>query len=180
MIRTLVIAGSLVVLLGLAVVAVGAWINAPGVLPPQPIAFNHRLHLERVQGLQCEYCHQFVKTQPYAGLPSKHVCYDCHDPYADDGDPEADARQDKFSVLMSYRDEIEDIPWHRVTGTRHDVFFSHRRHVTVAGLDCRACHPDMPDRTEPPTRGPITISMDACLECHEKSKASVDCVSCHR
>ncbi|MHC4142915.1 MAG: hypothetical protein ACYSUF_13995 [Planctomycetota bacterium] len=38
----------------------------------------------------------------------------------------------------------------------------------------------MPDRTRPPTRGPVQIAMDTCIDCHEENGASVDCVACHR
>ena len=178
--KPLVILIGLVFVLGITVVVLGVWIRAPGRLPPQPIAFNHRLHLERAQGIGCADCHQFVNTQPYAGLPSKYICFDCHDPDPDEDQTEADARKPQFSDLMKYAKTEGDIPWHRVTMTRPDVFFSHRRHVTVAKLDCRQCHPDMPDRTSPPTRGPIQMSMDTCLHCHETSEASVDCLTCHR
>jgi hypothetical protein len=170
-----------VALLLLAAGAVwAARLREAGNLSPQPIAFNHRLHLERAQGIACPDCHQFVASQTYAGLPSKYVCFGCHDPEADKSDPAADRSKPGFAALMAFAATEEDIPWHRVTATRADVFFSHRRHVAVAKLDCRACHQDMPQRTRPPTRGPITIQMDTCLECHRKQNASVDCVSCHR
>lgn len=166
--------------LAIAVVVFGAWVRLPGKLPPQPIAFNHRIHLERIQGVTCDLCHQFVLSQTYAGLPSKYICFDCHDPDADEGDTEADAFKPQFETLMAFVNADEDIPWHRVTAMPEDVFFSHRRHVTVAKLDCRECHPNMPDRTTPPDRGPIEMSMDTCLQCHEQRGASVDCVACHR
>lgn len=166
--------------LAISVVVLGAWINAPGTLPPQPIAFNHRLHLERVQGISCPDCHQFVTTQTYAGLPSKFLCFGCHDPDADETDTEADAFKPQFATLMGFADTDGDIPWQRVTTIREDVFFSHRRHVIVGKLDCRECHPKMPDRTRPPTRGPMKMTMDECISCHEQNQASVDCIACHR
>ena len=180
MTKKLVISGGLLIVLGIAVVVLGAWVRLPGPLPPQPIAFNHRLHLERIQGVNCQDCHRFVMSQTYAGLPSKFICFDCHDPDADENDTDADARKPQFASLMAFAKSDGDIPWHRVTATREDVFFSHRRHVTVAKLGCRECHPKMPDRTHPPTRGPIQMRMKTCLACHEKNNASEDCVSCHR
>ncbi|MHC4767021.1 MAG: hypothetical protein ACYTF2_18170, partial [Planctomycetota bacterium] len=71
-----ILLGSLVLVLVLGGVAVGAWLLDADTLPPQPIAFNHKLHLERVQGITCQDCHQFVASQTYAGLPSKVVCFD--------------------------------------------------------------------------------------------------------
>lgn len=178
MTKKYLILGSLPVVV-LGVVALTAMMRLPGRLPPQPIAFNHRLHLERAQGIQCEDCHQFVKSQPYAGLPSKHVCFACHDPNPAEDDSEADARKPQFATLMQFAESDGDIPWRRVTGTRDDVFFSHRRHVTVGQLDCRQCHPRMPDRTSPPARGPIKMSMSTCIDCHRKANSSVDCIACH-
>ncbi len=162
-----------------AIVVLGAWVRGPGSLPPQPIDVNHRLHLERA-GVGCSDCHQFVTSQHYAGLPSKYICFDCHDPDADEDDSEADAFKPKFASLMAFAKTDGDIPWRRVTTNRDDVFFSHRRHVAVAKLDCRECHEEMPDRTSPPTRGPIQMPMDECIDCHEQKVASVDCVACHR
>ncbi|MBI4605241.1 MAG: cytochrome c3 family protein [Planctomycetes bacterium] len=149
-------------------------------LPPQPIAFNHRLHLERAQGIACLDCHSSATSQTYAGIPGKAICFGCHDPDPDPDDASADARKPAFDTLMAFAKDEGDIPWRRVTATREDVFFSHRRHVAVAKIDCRRCHGDMPERTSPPTHGPIVISMDECLSCHEETKASADCVSCHR
>ena len=179
MVKKYAISSSVILALVVAVLALGAWIYAPGPLPPQPIAFNHRLHLERVQGITCQDCHMFVLSETYAGLPSKVVCFGCHDPDADEDDKEADAFKAKFAGLMAFAGTEGEIPWHRVTIIREDVFFSHRRHVTVAKLDCRECHPEMPDRTSPPTRGPIEMKMSTCIRCHEENNASVDCVACH-
>ena len=167
-------------LAAIATVVLGAWLQGPGALAPQPIAFNHRLHLEGAQGIECADCHQFVKSQHYAGLPSKYVCFGCHDADADQDDTEADAFQPAFASLMAFANADGDIPWHRVTEIPNDVFFSHRRHVSVAMIDCRECHPLMPDRTSPPKRGPAGMTMDTCLACHQERGASVDCISCHR
>jgi hypothetical protein len=178
--RKWVILASLALLLVAGAVVLAARIHEAGSLPPQPIAFNHRLHLERVQGIACPDCHQFVASQTYAGLPSKLVCFGCHDPEAEAADPAGLAAKPVLARLMAFARTDDDIPWQRVTAIRPDVFFSHRRHVTVAKLDCRICHSEMPQRTSPPTRGPLTMKMATCLECHNKDHASVDCVSCHR
>ncbi len=168
--------GIISLILVVSIVALGAWVQSPGTLQPQPIAFNHKLHIEEAS-LGCPDCHQFVTSQHYAGFPSKYVCFDCHDP---EDDPEAEDFNPKLASLMAFGETDGDIPWHRVTINPEHVFFSHRRHVTVAKLDCRECHPDMPDRTSPPTRGPIQMAMDECIDCHEQKAASVDCVACHR
>jgi hypothetical protein len=160
--------------------AFAAMNKSSGRLPPQPIAFNHRLHLERVQGIKCQDCHQLAASEVYAGIPSKYICFGCHEPNADASDPNADANKPQFATLMAFAKSDGDIPWLRVTTTQEDVFFSHRRHVTVAKIECQQCHRDMPERTSPPTEGPVKIRMSTCLGCHREHQSSVDCISCHR
>lgn len=175
-----VIIGSIVIVTAIVVTVLGALIRNPGRLAPQPLAFNHRLHLERIQGVECRDCHQFVASEVYAGLPSKFVCFDCHSPDADDGDTDADAFKPQFASLMAFAKSEGDIPWHRVTAMPHEVFFSHRRHVTAGKIDCRQCHPKIPDRTSPLAYGPVQMSMETCITCHEQHQAGTDCICCHR
>jgi hypothetical protein len=42
----------------------------------QPISFNHKKHLE--QGLECDACHRFYKTQTFSGIPDLNTCLECH------------------------------------------------------------------------------------------------------
>ncbi len=42
----------------------------------QPISFNHKKHVE--QGLECDACHRFYKTQVFSGLPDLNTCLECH------------------------------------------------------------------------------------------------------
>jgi c(7)-type cytochrome triheme protein len=169
----------LIFVLAIAGATVGSRLRAMKDLPAQPIAFNHRLHLEKAQGITCADCHSFVTTETYAGLPSKQLCFDCHE-VEDPGESEASEMHAELVALMRFADVEHDIPWERVTETPSHVFFSHRRHVAVAGIDCADCHPTMAERTVPPTRGPIVMKMDVCLDCHEAQDASEDCVACHR
>jgi c(7)-type cytochrome triheme protein len=61
-----------------------------------------------------------------------------------------------------------------------DVFFSHRRHVTVAKVECQTCHGAIGEATAPPGRPAVNQSMEWCISCHEKRQVSVDCNACHR
>ena len=72
------------------------------------------------------------------------------------------------------------IPWNRVYSQPDYVFFSHRRHVVVAKLDCANCHGDMGSLSSPPIRPAVDQSMDWCMNCHQQRQASTDCVSCHK
>ncbi len=60
------------------------------------------------------------------------------------------------------------------------VFFTHRRHVGIARLDCTDCHGNIAETERPPDRPLVKIKMKVCLSCHREEDQSVDCVSCHR
>ena len=141
----------------------------------QPIAFNHTLHLEEA-GLQCLDCHTDAETGVYAGLPGAEFCLDCHDV----DDEEEVEEGSELAKLVPFADADQDIPWVRVALTTPDVFFSHRRHVTAGQIDCLRCHPDQPTLTAPPPVIRLVMTMDDCLECHQESGVSNDCLVCHR
>lgn len=161
------------------IVAMGVVALVYGLIPrpvkvDQPIAFNHAVHLGDA-GLECLACHTDAETAVYAGLPGKDICFDCHDV-----DDEEDQQHREKAKLVLFADSDQEIPWARVALTEPDVFFSHRRHVTAAGLDCLHCHPDQTTLTAPPSHARLVMSMDDCLACHEEQGASVDCLACHR
>jgi hypothetical protein len=60
------------------------------------------------------------------------------------------------------------------------VYYSHRRHVVLGKLECVRCHGGIADTISPPTRPLVQISMDFCTGCHNQSKVTNDCKSCHR
>jgi len=139
----------------------------------QPIAFNHKIHIEDV-GLACLDCHTGAATKVHAGIPGREFCADCHDP---SDEPEADSA---LASLVPFLADEREIPWKRVAVVPPDVFFSHRRHVTSGALECKRCHPGQSERTAPPRFARKVMSMNDCLECHRKSQVSVDCLACHR
>jgi hypothetical protein len=60
------------------------------------------------------------------------------------------------------------------------VYFSHRVHTTVGGMECEDCHGPVEEWEEPPTRpNPALLSMHACITCHEDEGATIDCLACH-
>ncbi len=140
----------------------------------QPIAFDHTVHLEQAD-LECLDCHTDAETHVSAGLPGKAICLDCHD--IDDEEYEPGSEKDK---LFAFEESEEDIPWVRVAVTEPDVFFSHRRHVTAAGLDCLHCHPGQETLAAPPPTVQLVMTMDDCIDCHQENSASTDCLACHR
>lgn len=137
----------------------------------QPIAFNHHLHVEEV-GLDCTDCHAYARSGSRATIPNIDLCSGCHEETAEGSED--------LARLVTYIESETPIPWRKVYWVPDHVFFSHRRHTSIAGLECETCHGKVEQREEPVVRQTIQITMDRCMECHEESGASNDCIDCHR
>lgn len=135
----------------------------------QPVAYNHRKHIEA--GLECATCHTGIaEGSAHARLPGMEICLGCH---ASDDNP-------KTKPIRDFAANNKPIPWKRVYRVAEHVYFSHRRHVGVAKLDCAVCHGDMTKKETPVARQAVPISMGRCIACHRQSRVSVDCLACHR
>lgn len=137
----------------------------------QPIAFNHKLHVTDA-GLTCDTCHEHYKTSDHSGLPGLSTCMGCHEQAQTDSPEEklipqlaAAGREDVFRKLFRLPDH---------------AFYSHRRHVAIAGIACETCHGAVAQSTEPPEAPLVRMTMGFCVSCHEQEGASVDCTRCHR
>ncbi len=135
----------------------------------QPIAFNHAKHIEN--GLQCTDCHAGVATEIHATLPGLDTCMNCHQAALTQSPEEA-----KIRALAAAG---KDVAWQQLTQMPPHVFFSHRRHVTVAKLACDQCHGPVEKSTAPPPRALRTITMNTCLSCHQQKGVDADCDDCH-
>jgi len=138
--------------------------------PTQPIAFNHNKHLEA--GMDCMDCHVGAREQTRATLPDISVCLMCHEESAT-GNPEEIKIQQAAA-------KGEPLAWQRIQRLPAHVYFSHRRHVALAGLECVACHGPMETLSQPPRRPFLDMTMEACQDCHENANARNDCNDCHR
>ncbi len=136
----------------------------------QPIQFNHKAHTEK--GLPCALCHQSVEQATYASLPRTDDCMMCHRGTLTESPEEEKIRQ--------YAEKGIEIPWQQVHRVASHVYFSHRRHVTLGGVDCAACHGDVKNSSVPVTRPAVALDMQTCLDCHAKRQVTVDCDACHR
>lgn len=135
----------------------------------QPVAYNHKKHLEA--GMECGTCHAGIaEGLASAGLPAIDICLTCH---ASDDNP-------KTRPIRDFAADRRAIPWRRVYKVPDHVFFSHRRHVAAAKLDCALCHGDMAGKETPVERQAVAISMTRCIACHRRGGVSVDCLACHR
>ncbi|MFQ5654026.1 MAG: cytochrome c3 family protein, partial [Planctomycetota bacterium] len=84
--------------------------------------------------------------------------------------------------MKRYLTGNEEIPWLQFQLAPRHVFFSHRRHVSIAGLECTVCHGDMSRRALPVTEPDFPRrlwGMNRCVECHLEEEVSTDCLACH-
>ncbi len=165
-IRTLLVLTSMALL---AVVAVVVTVKR-GPAVPQPIAFNHLKHTSDL-GLACDFCHKYVLTGAHAGLPDAGTCSMCH--RAPQGDS---AEAAKVTELLEAGDPLR---FNKLFRLPDHVFYTHRRHVGIAGLDCENCHGPIAETERPPERALVRVSMNTCLDCHREREQTLDCNACH-
>jgi formamidopyrimidine-DNA glycosylase len=136
--------------------------------PVQPIAFTHKVHLEK--NLTCEVCHTGVTQGPQAGIPSAKFCMACHLVIAAD--------KPEIKKLTAFTARGEDVAWQRVydySASAH-VRFNHAPHIR-AGVACTNCHGDVAQQTVAVKA--VNLNMGYCISCHQERKVSVDCQTCH-
>jgi menaquinone reductase, multiheme cytochrome c subunit len=136
----------------------------------QYIAFNHKLHVDN--GLACVDCHTGVLKGIRAGRPTIETCLGCHS--------EALTQSAEEEKIRQFAREARQIPWRRLESLPSHVYFSHRRHAGLAKIECEVCHGAMSQMTEPPRAPLVAHPMSFCLDCHNRSAVSVDCLACHR
>jgi hypothetical protein len=143
--------------------------------PPQPIQFNHNLHVGF--GVQCLYCHPGAWQQASAGIPTSAKCWGCHQQI-----PIKNADQQTLADAVASGKPIQWVP---VFIQPDYVYFNHRPHI-AAGLNCENCHGEISRMTvAQPQKGQ---NMGWCLNCHREKAAGddeklaklIDCATCHR
>jgi hypothetical protein len=164
--RALLAGFVLFLLLGVALAAA----SRLGTRVAQPVRFNHALHIEN--GLACTDCHQGAEDAARATLPRAEICSMCHH--------EAMGESAEEAKLVRFLSAGQEVPWVPITQLLPDVFFSHRRHVQLAGVACSDCHGAKEEVTAPRSRPFIQFTMDACLDCHRQRQAGTECNDCHR
>ncbi|MBI3071764.1 MAG: hypothetical protein HYY84_06500 [Deltaproteobacteria bacterium] len=153
------------------VLGVGAALLAAERPIEQPLPYSHAVHTKEAA---CVLCHAGAQSQPNAGIPKFSVCQSCHAT-----PPPRLAAPDKARWENAAKAK-EPEAWNRLYEVPNHVYFSHRRHVAVGGIDCAACHGDMATSTTPPTQAAVPISMRRCVSCHEREQVTNDCTACHR
>ncbi|MFQ5843510.1 MAG: cytochrome c3 family protein [Planctomycetota bacterium] len=141
----------------------------------EPVADNnHALHMER--DLECADCHTGVETHAAAGVPSVAICGECHD------DPEDSiGRTQNGRRILDHVGRKEELWWPKLYSLPDHVVFSHRRHVAIGKIACEKCHGTIAStNTLPEEPVEATLTMNGCLDCHERSGAEQDCFACHK
>src|SRR5574341_292834 len=106
----------------------------------QPIAYDHRLHVGKLE-LDCDVCHETAAGGEVAGLPPLSTCATCHQ--------EANGSSAEEKKVVEAVRAAREIPWARLYRLPRHVYFTHRRHVGVARIACEACHGEMRAQARP-------------------------------
>jgi hypothetical protein len=141
------------------------WLHPQPVI--QPIPFNHFKH----RAMVCVMCHNGADKRSHAGLPDMDICLSCH------ATPPPNAALNKAVWEQASKDH--HIQWIKLTREPRSVFFSHREHATLGGIECVTCHDGMPTTVKPPEKVKV-IHMQDCLDCHIQNNVSTDCARCHK
>lgn len=136
----------------------------------QPAQFNHRVHVED-EGLECSTCHAFFEEETRSGLPEAALCALCH------AEPQGESLAE--AELVQLLEQGDPLEWRSVFRQPPHVFFSHRRHVAVAELECTTCHGEIGSSERSPREG-RALAMDTCVDCHQSEGVSNACSRCHR
>jgi hypothetical protein len=167
------ISAGIIFVLVFSAASYGIWLTQQ--YPPQPIQFNHSLHLGF--GVQCLYCHPGAWKGRSSGLPTETKCWGCHQQI-----PIKNADQQKLADAVKNNEPIQWVP---VFILPDYVYYNHRPHVAY-GLNCETCHGELSRMTVAQPRH--DLNMGWCLHCHRTIAAGdevlttklTDCATCHR
>lgn len=157
-------------LAGLVLALAVGWIGFRPLVQPavrQPLQFNHSAHKD----IECVSCHEGVTQGASAGIPKLEVCMTCHET--------AMTKNPEEEKIRTFAREGKEPPWQRLFQQPAHVFYSHRRHVELAKLECKQCHGAIGESAAPPT-AVRNLSMSACISCHREKGVQSDCIDCHR
>ncbi len=135
----------------------------------QPIAFDHGKHTVT---LECEACHLYPTHRAHSGLPGLSTCMQCHE------EPQTDSPEEKKIATLVAAGQ-EDV-FRKLFRLPNNVYYTHRRHVGIAELECVACHGQIARTESPPGTPLVRITMAFCIDCHQRSGVPTDCTRCHR
>jgi hypothetical protein len=141
--------------------------SASAVAPAQPIAFNHKLHVQTAK-MGCNDCHEPRGDGSTVAMPQPAKCMVCHSSVAAD-------KPDIQRLAAAAKNE-DPIQWVRVYRVPSFVTFSHKTH-TAAGSKCEECHGPVAERTAIALEK--DTNMGSCIACHQAKQAPTSCDTCH-
>jgi hypothetical protein len=148
-------------------VAALVWLRVtPGPPVQQPLDFDHAKHTP----MACVVCHQGAETSTRAGYPADATCVECHN---------TAPRARGADAVWPKAKNAPRIAWVRVNRVPEHTYFSHRRHVVLANLECASCHAEVGKESMPPSAPATRHDMAACESCHARENANNDCAACH-
>jgi len=150
---------------------VSIFIGASGDQNSQPILYNHKIHVDEAD-LTCLDCHQNANILARATIPNISICGDCHD--------DIESENTEEQKVAEYVINEASIPWVQVHNVPDHAYFSHRRHVELAQIECTDCHGDVSQMERPFIDSFVEIEMEWCMDCHEQRNVTNDCYACHR
>lgn len=163
--------GAFTLVMALGGFAAGRLAFSPASAVAQPIQFNHQKHVKEV-GLDCSACHQYYADHQRSGLPDLATCTGCHQ--------QPLGKTAEEAKLIKIAAQADPPVFRKLFRLPDHAYYSHRRHVTVAKLQCPTCHGAIADTTAPPPRPLVRITMQVCTDCHTRQSVQTDCTACHR
>ncbi len=159
-----------------------------GYEPIQPIHFSHKIHAGDNQ-IDCKYCHSGARSASMAGIPSLDVCMGCHKTISEyEGEEDtANGYTKEFYTKeikklyqavgwderhFKYTGNSQPVEWIRIHKLPDFTYFNHAQHVTVANLNCYACHGAVDEMEIVRQHAPLTMGW--CVECHRKSNVNTE------
>lgn len=133
--------------------------------PAQPIAFNHKQHMQDAK-MSCNDCHEPRGDGSTLAMPQPASCMRCHNTIATDN-------PDIKRVAEAAKNE-DPIQWVRVYRIPSFVTFSHKTHSAAT---CAQCHGPVAERTAIALEK--DTSMGTCIACHQAKGAPSTCDTCH-
>lgn len=153
------------VVFGLSVAVHARQSTPAAAAPAQPIAFNHKQHVQGAK-MTCNDCHEPRSNGDTLAMPQPPKCMSCHTTVA--------AEKPDIKRIAEAAKNEDPISWVRVYRVPSFVTFSHKTH---SGSTCEECHGPVAERVAiAPEKD---MHMGSCIACHASKGAPATCDTCH-
>ena len=185
---------------GLAPALAVGWFGFPRLLykqVEQPLSFSHKVHTGEKGGMGCADCHSLGPDGRFTGIPRLEKCAGCHS--APVGSTTAEKK-----FVDDYVAKGREVDWLVYARQPDNVYFSHAVHLSgKEKVACERCHgphgatdtlrtwqvnrisgysrdiwgPNIARIGRRPWEG---MTMNDCIQCHEKQGRDSSCLACHK